>query len=622
MHIIQNNPYRTIGLLVGATAAEQRRQLTRLQRFLEADQEPEGDFSFPTLGQIHRTIKSVNEASAKLNLDSDKMNAALFWFYDGKTALKTDEDAFKAIKEADLDQVINIWTKLTSNGEVSQRNASAYSNLGTLYLSGILEGTNTNEAILEQGISLKLKFLESSFYKELQHLATDEKTYKPTKQELQLLFLNQVQSEVEKSGTVTSNKFLDILTKQEFSAKEDFFKGFVQKPIEQLECLLNECKTHRKTKKEDVIVAGTNLYNAARPILIQLKGILGVSNLNFTSIADKISEEILQCGIQLFNDYKDHKTYDTGEPAMELFIKAKNFAVGNIAKQRIEENTENLQEWIDDKPNRELNKKLGDDVEFIIEKLNLASETLKNKGKYPKGYNDPYSDLPLNEQPHNKVITTQNKDLDSLFRTQMLLEHSSPFKTNEYNINLFRIARDTVKKCKPKLDNIKTSVGSNNELYQKLSNDVASLTLACLIEYVNNSGNSALGMPPNITEHVINAMGSIGELNMNIEMRKRYNDQKEALANLHRAVQRRSSSSSSSGCYIATMAYGDYEHPQVMILRQFRDEVLDKSAFGKWFIKNYYHYSPKLVEKLKNKKGINTIIRKTLNQFIKLIKAN
>jgi len=621
MQIIQNNPYRTIGLLVGATAAEQRRQLTRLQRFLEADQEPDEDFSFPTLGHIKRTLESVNEASSKLNLDNDKMNAALFWFYKGNPI--TDEPAFDAIKEGAIDQVINIWTKLTSNGEVLQRNASAYSNLGTLYLSGILEGTNTKEALLEQGIFLKLKFLESDFIKDFKALATDE-TFKTTKKEIQLLFLKQVQSEIEKSEGISSNILLDILTKKDFSAKEDFLKGFVQKPIEQLECLLNECKTHRKTKKEDVIVAGTNLYNAARPILIQLKGILGVSNLKFTSIADKISEEILQCGIQLFNDYKDHKTYDPGEPAMKLFIKAKNFALGNIAKQRIEENTENLQEWIDNKPNRELNKKIGDDVEFIIEKLNLASETLKNKGKYPKGYDDPYSDLPLNEQPHNKVISTHNNDFDSILRTQMLLEHSSLFKTNEYNINLFRLARDTVKECKPKLDNIKTSVGSNDELYQKLSNDVASITLACLIEYVNNSGNSALGIPPNIDEHEINVMNSIGELEMNFEMRKRYNDQKNALANLHRAVRRRSSSSSSSssGCYIATMAYGDYDHPQVMILRQFRDEVLDKSAFGKWFIKNYYHYSPKLVEKLKNKKGINTIIRKTLNQFIKLIKAN
>ena len=78
--------------------------------------------------------------------------------------------------------------------------------------------------------------------------------------------------------------------------------------------------------------------------------------------------------------------------------------------------------------------------------------------------------------------------------------------------------------------------------------------------------------------------------------------------------------SQNGGCYIATMAYGDYDHPQVMILRQFRDEVLDKSVFGKWFIKTYYHYSPKLVERLKNHRNVNIIIRKVLNQCIKLIK--
>ena len=35
-----------------------------------------------------------------------------------------------------------------------------------------------------------------------------------------------MQSEIEKSGGITTNKLLDILTKQEFSAKEDFLKGF------------------------------------------------------------------------------------------------------------------------------------------------------------------------------------------------------------------------------------------------------------------------------------------------------------------------------------------------------------------------------------------------------------
>jgi predicted amino acid dehydrogenase len=74
------------------------------------------------------------------------------------------------------------------------------------------------------------------------------------------------------------------------------------------------------------------------------------------------------------------------------------------------------------------------------------------------------------------------------------------------------------------------------------------------------------------------------------------------------------------GCYIATMAYGDYEHPQVRELRKFRDDFLSKTSIGRNFIKIYYKYSPSLVEKLKNKQRINLIIRKGLDQFIKTIK--
>ena len=203
MHIIQNNPYRTVGLLVGATAKEQVRQIKRLNQFIDAEQEPEDDFSFPALGKIIRTVDNVTDSASKLNLDKDKMNASLFWFYNGNPI--TDEPAFDALKDADIDQAINIWSKLTSTAEVSQRNASAHSNLGTLYLS-----QNTNEDVFEKGISLKLKFLESDFIKDFKALATDE-TYKTNKKELQLIFLNQIQTEIEKSGGITLNKFLEIL---------------------------------------------------------------------------------------------------------------------------------------------------------------------------------------------------------------------------------------------------------------------------------------------------------------------------------------------------------------------------------------------------------------------------
>ena len=578
MHIIQNNPYRTVGLLVGATAREQERQVKRLKQFIEAEQNPQDDFSFPTLGNLHRTLDKVNEAASKLNLDSDKMSSALFWIYKGNPI--TDEPAFDAIKEADLDQVINIWTKLTSNGEVSQRNASAYSNLGTLYLSGILEGTNTNEAILEQGISLKLKFLESDFIKDFKSLATDE-TFKTTKKELQLLFLNQVLSEIEKSGTVTSNKFLDILTKQEFSAKEDFLKGFVQKPIEQIEKKIEESRSKRNANKANSIKAANSLLADTKDTIKQLKSILGETNIKYASIADKLAMEFFACGRDYFMHFKDTDT-DPSDSSMKLFKNAKSYAIGNIAKQTIDENINNLQEWIDDKPERDKQAKIIGDFESLknlIDEYEEKSETISN-------------------------------------------------------------ARQLLASARPYLNNVKGVLGSTDELYLGLSSRIASdAQRMCVSEinklqerfsntYDNATKLAAILLLKQRVDEAWEVTTTIGGMDLRQDFRTRYTQNRTSLSNLKTQLAAvntggrtgGSGSGGGSGCYIATMAYGDYDHPQVMILRQFRDEVLDKSALGKWFIKTYYHYSPKLVERLKNQKTVNIIIRKALNQFIKLIK--
>ncbi len=397
MRLIQNNPYRTVGLLVGATAREQERQVKRLKQFIEAEQDPQDDFSFPTLGNLHRTLDSVTEAASKLNLDSDKINAALFWFYKGNAIV--DEPAFEAIKEADLDQVLNLWTKLTTNGEVSQRNASAYSNLSTLYLSGVLDGTNTDEAILEQGVSLKLKFLESDFVKDFKALATDE-TYKTNKKELQLLFLNQLQSEIESKKKVSSSTFLEILTKQTFSAKEDFLKAFVQKPIEQIEQKIETAKNKRKASKANAAKAGQELFTATANDLTQLKSIVGTSDIKYTSIVDKIANEILQCSIDYFNDSQEKdSSSDYADTAMKLAKQAQGIAVGNLTKDRVKDSINTLEEMKD----REISQAIQ-----ALKSIKDAYETNKAKienevRRMPLGYNQSINWSKVNQMIENSL---------------------------------------------------------------------------------------------------------------------------------------------------------------------------------------------------------------------------
>lgn len=74
------------------------------------------------------------------------------------------------------------------------------------------------------------------------------------------------------------------------------------------------------------------------------------------------------------------------------------------------------------------------------------------------------------------------------------------------------------------------------------------------------------------------------------------------------------------GCYVATMVYGDYNHPNVLELRNFRDNFLRKTVFGNEFIKVYYRLSPIFVEKFENNKSLNRIIKGILDKLVKKLK--
>lgn len=66
------------------------------------------------------------------------------------------------------------------------------------------------------------------------------------------------------------------------------------------------------------------------------------------------------------------------------------------------------------------------------------------------------------------------------------------------------------------------------------------------------------------------------------------------------------------GCFIATACYGDYNHPNVLVLRQFRDNILTKSIIGRSFISFYYKHSPALANKIEKQNNLKSLIRLTL----------
>jgi len=339
MNIIENNPYRTVGLLVGASAAQQNRHITRIPLYIDSgDAIPEEftTYSFPTLGEINLTSQNVSDASLKLDHYSDKMNAALFWFYNGNPI--TDDPAFEALKDGDTDTAIGIWRKLAydseddSYKEITKRNSSAFHNLSTLYLQ--------EYGIDEDTLNLKLLFLESDFSNELKNKATDE-NFKISKKELQLLFLNTLTEEKD----FETSELIESISNIEFSAKEDFLKSFVQKPFEQIEKTIGESNNKRKINKANSINIGKALFEQTSDNLNQLKAILGTTNVRYSSIADKVANEILQCSIDFFNHHQENESdLDYFDQAWKLAKLTESIALGKLTKDRIIDSLNTLEE--------------------------------------------------------------------------------------------------------------------------------------------------------------------------------------------------------------------------------------------------------------------------------------
>lgn len=318
MKLIKNNPYRTVGILVGSTAREQERQVKRLKQYIEAEQDQYNDFSFPILGELNRTVNSVTEAASKLNLDKDKLDAALFWFINGNPI--TDEPAFDALKDSDIQTAVSIWSKLTKTGDPTPKNSSAYQNLSTLLLCLSINGSSVDAMQFEEGITLKIRFLEDESFNDFKAKVTDD-IFTTSKIEIQLSFLNALQNEVEKHSGITLNQYIGYLIKQNFSAKNDYLKSYSQLPIEKIEKEIEAAKSLRKANKARSAAAGNNLYKSIINELNLLRSILGTKDLRYTSISDKVADEVLQCGIDYFINFRDSET-DPGETSMDLFKKA------------------------------------------------------------------------------------------------------------------------------------------------------------------------------------------------------------------------------------------------------------------------------------------------------------
>jgi len=79
-------------------------------------------------------------------------------------------------------------------------------------------------------------------------------------------------------------------------------------------------------------------------------------------------------------------------------------------------------------------------------------------------------------------------------------------------------------------------------------------------------------------------------------------------------------SKSGATCFVASVTYGDPNHPDVLFLRWYRDTVLSKSKCGLAFIAWYWRFGPKLAKIVGRSQWLKNISRRLISMIVILLK--
>jgi len=330
------------------------------------------------------------------------------------------------------------------------------------------------------------------------------------------------------------------------STQKYLTQKFTEEPFHKIEKQIESSKKKRKENQSGAYGFGLTLFENSKDDLAHLKSLLGTNDLNYKMIADQLANEIMQCGIDYFNESQKNDSSENYLAASEKLTKlADSIAVGKLTKDRAKDSLATLAEM----KNKEL-----------LQAIDILSNV---RSAYQTNHEEIMAKI-------QAVQLSLNQSINWNSVTNMIRNSIDWYKVVELVVKVIPLTNVEKIKNSNQLEKIKEYKDLVDFLLDKLNYD-----------QINVVSYLCYWRP------VINPKPQIKK---------------------------------DGYCYIATMAYGDYDHPQVMELRKFRDEFLRKYIVGRNLIKLYYRYSPSLVEKLKNKQRIALIIRSGLDQFIKVIK--
>ena len=351
----------------------------------------------------------------------------------------------------------------------------------------------------------------------------------------------------------TEKEIVDCFSLCERWVKDFVAHSFCENLIFEVERAIESTQKKRKGSGDKAFEIALALRKNTIKKIKKISVLLGTDNIKFKTISDALAKEMVQCDIAYFNAW--HKSRAVFDESLKLLGYAKTFAIREKTKCEIQSNIDDMLERKEQHRVRKYFDEIYGEVDEVVDRMTSIA----------------------------KAISFINR-------------------------------------CKPKLDALFSEVGRSDDFIM-VSSVVVSVALGGIITQFNatkpegRSSDAVLSM----FRSANSAMNTLSTFEMGSEVQARFDTNKATISESYRQVSewQHQQQNKQQGCYIATMAYGDYDHPQVVRLRLFRDQTLAKTWLGRSFIKLYYKYSPLMVRKLKNNHTVNKLVRSCLDGFIK-----
>ncbi|MFW5983212.1 MAG: CFI-box-CTERM domain-containing protein [bacterium] len=187
-----------------------------------------------------------------------------------------------------------------------------------------------------------------------------------------------------------------------------------------------------------------------------------------------------------------------------------------------------------------------------------------------------------------------------------------------------KFARELLMKNKSKLNRLEMAYGPNDEYFKAFSNNLTKAVLDIISIPISKAEAISQMKTDSSSPEVINLNQQLTEGVAIIQNLKQLKTGPQINTHIIQTERRinaiEKKLNPSSGCFIATFVYGDYNAFEVIKFREFRDNTLATTKLGNSFIKLYYKSSPFLINVLSSFPKSRLVGRRILNIVVKFLK--